>query len=336
MYIVTGGAGFIGSAMVWRLNKAGITDILIVDNLGKTEKWKNLVNRQFTKYMHRSEFLDALRHGSMNGTVQGIIHMGACSSTTEKDADFLMANNTRFSVEICRFALERGIRFINASSAATYGDGSQGFSSELGKIRRLKPLNMYGYSKQLFDLWLLDNNLTNSVASLKFFNVYGPNEYHKDSMRSVVCKAFYEICNTGRMSLFKSDNPQYADGDQMRDFVYVKDCVELIFWLLEKPTVNGIVNVGTGKARTWNDLIRAVFSAMNSEAHIDYLDMPETLKGKYQYFTQADMGWLREKQCPITFTSLEEGVADYVCNYLATSDQYLEYVEIGEDNTHFF
>jgi ADP-L-glycero-D-manno-heptose-6-epimerase len=338
MYIVTGGAGFIGSAMVWRLNKAGITDILIVDNLGKTEKWKNLVNRRYTKYMHRSEFLDTVRHNDLGNTLQGlqgIIHMGACSSTTEKDADFLMANNTAFSVEVCRFALERNVRFINASSAATYGNGSQGFSSELGCIRRLQPLNMYGYTKQLFDIWLLDNSLTSSVASLKFFNVYGPNEYHKGNMRSVICKAFYEICNTGRMGLFKSDHPQYANGGQMRDFVYVKDCVELIYWLLEEPTVNGIFNVGTGKARTWNDLIRAVFSAMNCETRIDYMDMPEVLKGKYQYFTQAEMGWLQEKQCPVAFTSLEDGVVDYVHNYLTANDQYLEYAEAGKCNTIF-
>lgn len=263
MYIVTGGAGFIGSAMVWRLNKAGITDILIVDNLGKTEKWKNLVIRRYTRYIHRSVFLEKLRHNEFNGPIKSIIHMGACSSTTEKDADFLMSNNTGFSIEVCRFALEHGERFINASSAATYGNGAQGFSDCRTGIRNLKPLNMYGYSKQLFDLWLLDNNLADSVASLKFFNVYGPNEYHKDNMRSVVCKFFYEIGRTGCMSLFKSDNPQYSDGSQMRDFVYVKDCVELIFWLLINPMVNGILNVGTGKARTWNDLILAVFSAMN-------------------------------------------------------------------------
>ena len=324
MYIVTGGAGFIGSAMVWRLNKAGITDILIVDNLGKTEKWKNLVNRRYTRYIHRSEFFEKLRHNEFNGPIKGIIHMGACSSTTEKDADFLMSNNTGFSIEVCRFALEHGARFINASSAATYGNGAQGFSDCRTGIRNLKPLNMYGYSKQLFDLWLLDNNLADSVASLKFFNVYGPNEYHKDSMRSVVCKSFYEIGRTGCMSLFKSDNPQYSDGSQMRDFVYVKDCVELIFWLLINPMVNGILNVGTGKARTWNDLILAVFSAMNRESRINYVDMPENLKGKYQYCTQADMAWLGKMQCPVSFASLEKGVTDYIRSYLLRDDPYLE------------
>lgn len=324
MYIVTGGAGFIGSAMIWRLNKAGVTDILVVDNLGQSEKWKNLVNRRFRRYMHRSEFLEAIRRNTLDGPVEGIIHMGACSSTTEKDADFLMANNTAFSIEVCRFALERGARFINASSAATYGNGAQGFSDAPDRIRTLKPLNMYGYSKQLFDLWLLDNELVDSVASLKFFNVYGPNEYHKDNMRSVVCKAFFEIAGTGGMQLFKSDHPQYADGGQMRDFVYVKDCVELMFWLLSTPSAGGIFNVGTGRARTWNDLICAVFAAMDREPHITYIDMPENLKGKYQYFTQADMSWLQEKACPVSFTSLENGVADYVRHYLAGEDPYLE------------
>ncbi len=324
MFIVTGGAGFIGSAMIWRLNQAGITDILVVDNLSTTEKWKNLVNRRYSRYVHRSEFIETLRNDAIHSTVEAIVHMGACSSTTEKDADFLMANNTAFTTEVCQFAMERGARFINASSAATYGDGSQGFSDSLTNIRRLKPLNMYGYSKQLFDLWLLDNGLTEQVASLKFFNVYGPNEYHKDTMRSVVCKAFYEIGNKGRMGLFKSDNPNYDDGGQMRDFVYVKDCVELMFWLIENPGVNGIFNVGTGKARTWNDLINAVFVAMGRKPQIDYVDMPETLKGKYQYFTQAEMGWLREKNCPVPFTSLEEGIADYVRNYLSSDDPYLE------------
>ena len=324
MYIVTGGAGFIGSAMIWRLNKAGVTDILVVDNLGQSEKWKNLVNRRFRRYMHRSEFLEAIRRNTLSGPVEGIIHMGACSSTTEKDADFLMANNTAFSIEVCRFALERGARFINASSAATYGNGAQGFSDAPDRIRTLKPLNMYGYSKQLFDLWLLDNELVDSVASLKFFNVYGPNEYHKDNMRSVVCKAFFEIAGTGGMRLFKSDHPQYADGGQMRDFVYVKDCVELMFWFLSTPSAGGIFNVGTGRARTWNDLICAVFAAMDREPHIAYIDMPENLKGKYQYFTQADMSWLQEKACPVSFTSLEDGVADYVRHYLAGEDPYLE------------
>lgn len=324
MYIVTGGAGFIGSAMVWRLNRAGVTDILVVDNLGATDKWKNLVNRRYSRYVHRSEFQSMLAENSVGGPVEAIFHMGACSSTTETDADFLMANNTAFSIELCRFALEHDARFINASSAATYGNGALGFSDDPEKIRYLKPLNMYGYSKQLFDLWLLDNNLTNSVASLKFFNVYGPNEYHKGAMRSVVCKAFHEISATGRMRLFKSNDPRYPDGGQTRDFVYVKDCVELMFWLLQHPETNGILNVGTGMARTWNDLAAAVFAAMGKEPAIDYVDMPENLKGKYQNHTQADTARLKATRYPYAFSTLEHGVEDYVRGYLAQEDPYLE------------
>ncbi len=324
MYIVTGGAGFIGSAIVWRLNRAGIKDILVVDNLGTSEKWKNLVNRRYRAYMHRSEFLEKIQAGAIQETVSAVIHMGACSSTTERDADFLMSNNTAYAKAVCRFALERGARFVTASSAATYGDGSLGFSDALEGIPRLKPLNMYGYSKQLFDLWLMDEGLVDKVASLKFFNVYGPNEYHKGAMKSVICKAFHEISETGRMRLFKSDTPEYADGGQMRDFVYVKDCVEMVWWLLQNSGVNGVFNVGTGTARTWNDLARAVFAAMDREPAIDYVSMPDVLKGKYQNFTQADMGWMQKRGCPVPFASLEEGTVDYVKNYLVKADPYLE------------
>lgn len=328
MYIVTGGAGFIGSALLWRLNQADITDILVVDNLGCSEKWKNLVNRRFSSYMHRSAFLEALRHNDLPGTVEAIVHLGACSSTTERDADFLMANNTAYSKEVCRFALEKGARFINASSAATYGDGTQGFTDGREHVRHLKPLNMYGYSKHLMDVWLLDNGLADSVASLKFFNVYGPNEYHKQDMRSVVCKAFHEISTTGRLRLFKSDHSDYRDGEQKRDFVYVKDVVELIFRLLQHPKVNGILNVGTGHARSWNDLAHAVFAAMDRQPVIEYIAMPEQLRGKYQNFTQADMGWLQRqgRQLAFPFHSLEQGVEDYIRHYLASPDTYLEMI----------
>lgn len=324
MYIITGGAGFIGSAMVWGLNRAGVTDIMVVDHLGSSEKWKNLVNRRYARYVHRAEFLEMLRGNSLEGTVEAVVHMGACSATTERDADFLMSNNTTYTIELCRFALERGARFINASSAATYGNGRQGFCDSPEMTEKLKPLNMYGYSKHLFDLWLLENHLADSVASLKFFNVYGPNEYHKGDMRSVACKAFHEITATGRMRLFRSCSPDFCDGGQMRDFVYVKDCVGIVLWLLENPGVNGIRNVGTGKARSWNDLAHALFAAMGAEPQIDYVDMPEELKGKYQNFTQADMGWLKRESCPVTFTPLEQGVADYVRGYLAQDDPFLE------------
>ena len=324
MYIVTGGAGFIGSAMLWRLNRAGITDIMVVDNLGSTDKWKNLVNRRYTRYVHRDQFMDMLRANALGSPIEAVLHFGACSATTQADADFLMANNTAFSIELCKFALKHNARFINASSAATYGNGVQGFSDSPTTTRLLKPLNMYGYSKHLFDLWLLDNNLQDCVPSLKFFNVYGPNEYHKGDMRSVACKAYEEIMTTGKLRLFKSCCADYADGGQMRDFVYIKDCVELIFWILENAHVNGILNVGTGKAHSWNNLAHALFAAVGKTPQIDYVDMPEKLKGKYQNFTQADMSWMQKKRCPLTFASLEQGVADYVNNYLSQEDPYFE------------
>lgn len=323
MIVVTGGAGFIGSAMVWKLNQMGITDILVVDNLASSEKWKNLVNLRYTEYLHRDSFLDFILDDCLPWEIDGIIHMGACSSTTERNADFLMENNYRYTRAVCDYCLEHNVRFINASSAATYGDGKLGFEDSIETMLRLKPLNMYGYSKQLFDLWAHDEGKLNKIVCLKFFNVYGPNEYHKDDMRSVVCKAFTQIGETKMMKLFRSYHPDYSDGGQKRDFVYIKDVVDAIWWLFEHKEVNGIYNIGTGNARTWNDLMKAVFSAMNLPAKIEYIDMPECLRGKYQYFTEAPMKRLQDTGCPVKFRSIEDGVKDYVQNYLAQDDPYL-------------
>lgn len=323
MHIVTGGAGFIGSAVVWELNRRGLDDIVVVDNLARTEKWKNLVNRRYADYLHRDAFMDMVRRDALPWPVTAVFHLGACSSTTETDADFLMENNFHYSRDLCRFALDKGARFINASSAATYGDGSRGFSDDPAGLGALRPLNMYGYSKQLFDLWLQREGLLDAVSSLKFFNVYGPNEYHKAAMRSVICKAFGQIRETGVLRLFRSDRPDYADGEQKRDFVYVKDCAALMFWLLEHPEINGVRNVGTGAARTWNDLAAAVFRAMDLPCRVEYVDLPQELRGRYQYYTAAEMDRLGADGCPVAFASLEDGVADYVRNYLAASDPYL-------------
>jgi len=322
MYIVTGGAGFIGSAFIWKLNQSGIDDILVVDNLGCSEKWKNLVNRRYKDYIHKSGFLEHLLADKFSD-IDGIIHLGACSSTTERDADFLMENNFHFSWTVARYAIDHGVRLINASSAATYGDGEHGFSDNEAGISALRPLNMYGYSKQLLDLWLLRENLTDKVASLKFFNVFGPNEYHKGDMSSVIYKAFFQVRDTGGIRLFKSYRSQYPDGGQLRDFVYVKDCVELIYWLLNHPKTNGIFNVGTGQARSWNDLAKSVFAAMDVSCSIEYIEMPEHLKAKYQYFTQAEMDKIQTAGCPVRFRSLEEGVHDYITQYLQKPDPYL-------------
>lgn len=325
MLIVTGGAGFLGSALLWGLNAAGRDDILVVDNLGCSEKWKNLVNRRFLDYLHKDAFLAAITGREHPfGDVEAVVHLGACSSTTETDAEYLMRNNFAYTRSVARFALARGARLVVASSAATYGDGSAGFDDDPDGLDRLKPLNMYGYSKHLFDLWARREGLLGQLASLKFFNVFGPNEYHKGEMRSVVCKAFRQITETGRLGLFKSSRPEYPDGGQKRDFLYVKDAVAVMCWLVEHPAVGGIFNVGAGRARTWNDLAGAVFAAMDREPAIDYVDMPEHLRGKYQYFTEAKLDRLRAAGYDRPFASLEEGVADYVRGYLAGPDPYLE------------
>ena len=322
MYVVTGGAGFIGSAVIWKLNTIGVDNILVVDDLGESEKWKNLVNRQYTDYIHKSDFLKFLAKGKFN-KIDAIIHMGACSSTTEKNADYLMENNFQYSVSLAEFAIKNKVRFINASSAATYGDGSAGFSDSVEIMKTLKPLNMYGYSKHLFDLWALRSNFLNRLASLKFFNVFGPNEYHKGNMCSLFYKGFNQARETGRIRLFKSYHKQYADGDQRRDFVYIKDCVDLIWWLVENPSVNGVLNVGTGHDRSWNDLAKAVFAAMNLPLKIGYIDMPEQLQDRYQYFTRANVEKLSATGWPVHFTSIEEATNDYVVNYLQQKDIYL-------------
>jgi len=323
MFIVTGGAGFIGSAFIWHLNQLGVEDIIVVDDLGHSGKWQNLVKRTFIDYLHKSTFLEMLRSKELPWFVEGIVHMGACSSTTETNADYLMDNNYRYTRTLCEWALENGVRFINASSAATYGDGRQGFSDDIETMFALKPLNMYGYSKHLFDLWAHREGVLDQIASLKFFNVFGPNEYHKGDMASVVSKAYEQIRTTGTLELFKSYLPEYPDGGQKRDFVYVKDCVNVMWWLQENPDVNGVFNVGAGEARTWNDLAAAVFDAMGLPRSIEYIEMPEALRGRYQYFTQAAMDKLRAAGYVAEFTSLEDAVCDYVVNYLGAEDSYL-------------
>lgn len=323
MYIVTGGAGFIGSAMVWKLNQMGIDDILVVDNLSTSDKWTNLVGLRYQDYLHRDQFLKFILEGDDQFETEAVIHMGACSSTTELDADFLMENNYRYTQYVCRFCLAHDARFINASSAATYGNGEYGFNDDHDGIDRLKPLNMYGYSKQLFDLWSKDAGILDQIVSLKFFNVFGPNEYHKDDMKSVICKAHKQIQEIGKLKLFKSYREEYPHGGQKRDFVYIKDCVDIMAWFLENRDKGGIFNIGTGTARTWNDLANAVFVAMGKEPEIEYIPMPESIRDKYQYFTQADMGKLRAAGYDTPMTSLEDGAKDYVQSYLDMDNPYL-------------
>lgn len=323
MIIVTGGAGFLGSALLWGLNAAGRDDIVVVDNLGNGDKWKNLVNRRYADYLHKDAFLAAIDGGSDSFGATAVVHLGACSSTTETDAEYLMRNNFAYTRSVARYALGHGARLVVASSAATYGDGGRGFDDDPSGLDMLRPLNMYGYSKHLFDLWARREGVLADLASLKFFNVYGPNEYHKGDMRSVVCKAHKQIGTTGRLKLFRSYREEYPDGGQRRDFLYVKDAVAVMLWLLEHPEAGGLFNVGCGAARTWNDLAAAVFAAMALPVAVDYVDMPEAIRGKYQYFTEARMDRLRAAGYDRPFASLEEGVADYVRTYLSGSDPYL-------------
>lgn len=316
MIIVTGGAGFIGSAIVWRLNTLGNNNVIIVDELGTTDKWKNLVGLKFQEFIHKDDFISAVVEDTVEFPIEAIIHMGANSSTTEKDADHLMSNNYLYTHELAKYSLSKKIRFIYASSAATYGDGSLGFVDDESKLETLRPLNMYGYSKQLFDLWAKKNKVLDKIAGVKFFNVYGPNEYHKGDMRSVVHKAFEQVRDTGKVRLFKSLHPKYKDGEQMRDFVYVKDAVDMTLYFLEHPDKNGIFNVGAGKARTWNDLVTALFHAVGKSVNIEYIDLPENLREKYQYFTEANLSKIKSAGYSEPTISLEDGVSDYVKNYL--------------------
>ena len=325
MIIITGGAGFIGSAMLLELNGKGEENIIIVDDLGSTttEKWRNLSGLDFTDFIPKDLFPDLLERNALKG-ISAIIHMGANSSTTETDADHLLTNNFGYSQKIAAFSLAHDLRLIYASSTATFGDGSNGYSDDIKGLNALRPLNMYGYSKQLFDRWALKNHILDNAAGLKFFNVYGPNEYHKGDMSSVVYKAYHQILEKGSLSLFKSHRADYLDGEQLRDFIYVKDCTRIMAWLLENPSVAGIFNVGTGTARSFKDLAMATFSALGREPALNYIPMPETLRDKYQYYTCADMKKLRSAGFSDAFTSIEAGVKEYVQHYLSDSNPYLD------------
>lgn len=316
MIVVTGGAGFIGSAVVWKLNKLGLDKIIIVDELGKDEKWKNLNGLSFSDFYHKDDFIGLVLQRKIPFKVTSIIHLGACSATTEKDADYLMDNNVHYSQELAKFSLENNARFVYASSAATYGDGLNGYNDDESNLHILRPMNMYGYSKQLFDLWIKRNGLMNKVAGLKYFNVYGPNEYHKGDMRSVVHKAFEQIRDNGKVKLFKSYLKDYKDGEQKRDFIYVKDAVDMTLYFWEHPDKNGIFNIGTGKAQTWIELVTALFNALSKPVKIDFVDMPEDIREKYQYFTEANLTKLKQAGYDKSISNVENGVNDYVKNYL--------------------
>jgi ADP-L-glycero-D-manno-heptose 6-epimerase len=310
--IVTGGAGFIGSAIVWRLNELGYDDILIVDRMDETDKWKNLAPLRFKDYIDADDLIDDL--GVLKDTTT-IFHMGACSSTTETDADYMLRNNYQYTRDLADFAIASEMRFIYASSAATYGDGSAGMEDGTESLNGLRPLNVYGYSKHLFDKYAARNGMFEKIVGLKYFNVFGPNENHKGDMRSLVNKAFDQINATGKLQLFKSANPAYADGEFGRDFVYVKDAVEMTLHFMEGKT-GGLFNVGSGRMNTWNALADAIFKALDLPTNVEFIDMPVHLRDRYQYHTQADLTRIREAGYAAETKPLDAAVEDYVRSYL--------------------
>lgn len=313
--LVTGAAGMIGSALVWELNRRGYENIILTDVLGTDEKWKNLVPLRFADYLDAAQ-LPGLLDSAPLSDVRWVFHLGACSATTERDAGYLMENNYQYTRRLAEWAIQGGRRFVYASSAATYGNGEMGMDDSIGDLEKYRPLNMYGYSKHLFDLHARRRGWLDEMVGLKYFNVFGPNEDHKGDMRSVVHKACGQILDTGRVQLFKSESPDYPDGGQRRDFVYLKDAVAMTLHLATSPGAAGLFNIGTGTASTWIELVTPIFHALGRPVDIGFIELPEALKGKYQYHTCADTTRLRESGWDGRVHTLDEAVADYVKNYL--------------------
>jgi ADP-L-glycero-D-manno-heptose 6-epimerase len=326
MIIVTGGAGFIGSNLVAGLEEAVGGDIVVVDRLGTDDKWRNIAKRDLAAIVPPEDFFDFLN--DHRGDVEAIFHLGAISATTERDADLIVRENITLPTKLWHWCAQTRTRLIYASSAATYGDGQAGFDNDdsPGGLAALRPMNAYGWSKHAFDRQAVKMAAAGvhppQWVGLKFFNVYGPNEYHKGSMKSVIAQITPKIAAGESAKLFTSHNPDYPDGGQLRDFVYVDDCVRVMLWLLDTPKVNGVFNLGTGAARSFADLARAVFSALGKQERIEFIEMPEAIRDRYQYFTQARMDRLREAGYPEQFTTLEEGVRRYVKGFLTTDDPY--------------
>ncbi|HXI70657.1 MAG TPA: ADP-glyceromanno-heptose 6-epimerase [Verrucomicrobiae bacterium] len=313
--LVTGGAGFIGSALVWELNRRGCDSIVVCDILGTTEKWRNLTPLRFADYVEAADLMPRLQSGAL-GKFDHVLHLGACSATTEKDATYLIKNNYEFTKDLAGWSLANQSRFVYASSAATYGDGAMGMDDDDTKLDTLRPLNMYGYSKHLFDLHAKRAGFLNKIVGLKYFNVFGPNEDHKGDMRSLVHKSFAQVQSKGVIQLFKSYRRDYKHGEQKRDFLYVKDCVAMTLHLAATSKATGLFNIGSGGARSWIDLANAVFTALKKKPVIKFIEMPETIRDKYQYFTQANLMRLNGSGYSTPVTSLENAVHDYVRKYL--------------------
>ncbi len=323
--LVTGGAGFIGSALIWTLNQNKIDSIGVVDSLSTDERYKNLVPLRFQDYLEADDLLERIQSDDPSlDAVETIYHLGACSSTTETDSRYLIQNNYAYTKALAHWAMRHGKRFIYASSAATYGDGAQGMLDEESALEQLRPLNMYAYSKQLFDTYARHQGWftsENPIAGLKYFNIYGPNEGHKKDMRSLVNKAFYQIQESSKVQLFKSYHPDYKHGEQKRDFFYVKDAVRMTLALGKAKGVGGIFNIGSGKAHTWLEFMQALFKALGKTPNIEFIDMPANLRLKYQYFTKAPMDkfltfYEKHYGKAFQFTSLDAAVQDYVAHYL--------------------
>ena len=314
--VVTGAAGFIGRNTVAELNRRGEDELILVDELGRDEKWKSLVGLRYEDIVSPEEFLGLIEDGAF-AEARALIHLGACSATTERDADFLLRNNYQYTRVLCNWALSNDVRFVYASSAATYGDGRHGYSDDDAVTPTLEPLNMYGYSKHMFDLWALKQGLFDRIVGLKYFNVFGPFEDHKGDMRSVVAKSYEQIRCTERVKLFKSYKPEFGDGEQRRDFISVRDAVDvtLHFALQGADAPGGLFNCGTGQASTWIELVTPVFQALGMTPKIDFIEMPEPLQGKFQYFTEADVRKLRAAGYTKPFTPLHEAVREYVTGY---------------------
>ncbi len=319
--IITGAAGFIGSALVRHLNEQGLQNLLLVDDLKTGQKWKNIVGKTFIDLISKEDLFDYL---DTNPEISAIFHLGACSDTQQQDASYLLENNYHYSMHLATWALEQGVRFVSASSAATYGDGFWGFQDDEEKLQALRPINMYAFSKHLFDLWLKRENLFSKVVSLKFFNVFGPNEYHKGHMSSMIFKMYEKALKGEAIGLFKSNDPEnFQDGEQKRDFVYVKDVVQMTAsFIFENKNISGLFNIGSGKASTWNEVAENLFLALGKKPNIKYVNMPPDLSRQYQNFTQADMSKFKNQCQDFNSTSLKDAIFDYVQNYLLKGKNY--------------
>jgi ADP-L-glycero-D-manno-heptose 6-epimerase len=327
MLVVTGGGGFIGSVLLWALNEAGHADIIVVDRFGSGDKWRNIAKRDFFEIVAIERLPQWLER--FGGEVEAVFHLGANASTTERDADLIIETNLNSSIALWRWCAANGKKLVYASSAATYGDGAQGFDDAggLAEFKRLRPLNLYGWSKHAFDLWALREAAKGHAPprwlGLKFFNVFGPNEYHKGDMMSLVAKNYAKIAAGEPVRLFKSHRAGVADGEQQRDFVYVKDCAAVVLWLWRQARASGIYNIGTGTARSFRALMEATGAACGEPAKIEYVDTPAVIRASYQYITEAKLNRLRAAGYNTPFMALEEAVRDFVTGYLATPDPYL-------------